>query len=245
MAKPNYIEFADRKHVERIQILYEDRSVLAIDKPAGWMLIPFTWQNTNRNLQAAIVSSIAAGDFWARSRNLKFLRNIHRLDGDTSGILLFGKSQGAIETYSELFESRRMEKTYLAIVSGIPKEKEWVCRVRLSQDAEEFGRVKVDEVNGKDSETHFVVLQSRGDKSLIEAHPITGRTHQIRVHLAESGYPIVGDDLYRAGKPRASSGSREFPLGLRAMRLAYFDPFQKRPVKIEAPGDAFLKTFGF
>lgn len=246
MAKPNFIEFADRKHVERIPILYEDRAVIAIDKPAGWMLIPFTWQNTNRNLQAAIVSSIAAGDFWARSRNLKFLRNVHRLDGDTTGVLLFGKSQGAVETYSELFETRKMEKVYLAVVSGTPKEKEWVCRLKLAQDAQEYGRVKVDPRDGKDSETRFVVLQSQNGRSLIEAHPLTGRTHQIRVHLTEScGLSILGDDLYATGKARGASGSREFPLALRAVGLTYRDPFQKRAVKIEAPRESFLQAFGF
>src|SRR5215831_2735876 len=106
MAKPNFIELPTG---ETIPILYEDRSVLAIDKPRGWMLVPFSWQKTNRNLQAALTSSIAAGDFWARSRNLRYLRFVHRLDADTSGILLLAKSPGALRTYSELFESRRME----------------------------------------------------------------------------------------------------------------------------------------
>ncbi|HEY1788286.1 MAG TPA: pseudouridine synthase, partial [Verrucomicrobiae bacterium] len=100
MPKPNSIELPD---CEPIPIVYEDRSVIAVDKPRGWMLVPHSWQRTDRNLQAAITSSIAAGDFWARSRNLKFLRHIHRLDADTSGILLFGKSPGAVETFSDLF----------------------------------------------------------------------------------------------------------------------------------------------
>ncbi len=114
MGKPNQIELPTG---ERIPILYEDRSVLAIDKPRGWMLVPFSWQKTNRNLQAALTSSIAAGAFWARSRSLRYLRFVHRLDADTSGILLFAKSQGALETFGGLFESRRMEKVYLAVVS--------------------------------------------------------------------------------------------------------------------------------
>ena len=94
MAKPNFIELPD---CEPIPILFEDRSVLAIDKPRGWMLVPHSWQRTSFNLQAAITSSIAAGDFWARSRGLKFLKNVHRLDADTSGILLFAKSAGAVD----------------------------------------------------------------------------------------------------------------------------------------------------
>src|SRR5262252_8962645 len=111
MAKPNFIELPTG---ETIPILYEDRSVLAIDKPAGWMLVPFSWQKTSRNLQAALTSSIAARDFWARSRNLKFLRFVHRLDAETTGILLLAKSHGAVEAFGNLFESRKMEKSYLA-----------------------------------------------------------------------------------------------------------------------------------
>src|SRR5438876_93531 len=102
MAKPNFIELPTG---EKIPILYEDRSVIAIDKPRGWMLVPFSWQKTGRNLQAALISSIATGDFWARSRGLRFLRFVHRLDAETTGILLLAKSQGAVETYGELFES--------------------------------------------------------------------------------------------------------------------------------------------
>src|SRR6185369_89406 len=107
MAKPDYIELPTG---ENIRILYEDRSVLAIDKPRGWMLVPATWQKTNRNLQMALTSSIAAKDFWARSRNLKFLRFVHRLDTDTTGILLFAKSLGAVNSLCDLFETRKMEK---------------------------------------------------------------------------------------------------------------------------------------
>src|SRR6185369_5362056 len=146
MAKPDHIELPTG---DRIPILYEDRSVLAIDKPRGWMLVPFSWQKTNRNLQAALTSSIAAGDFWARSRNLKFLRFVHRLDAETTGILLCAKSPGAVESYGALFESRKMEKVYLAVVHGVPKENEWVCRLNLGPDDRQRGKMKVDPRNGK------------------------------------------------------------------------------------------------
>src|SRR5205814_1883728 len=118
-------EFIELSRHDRLPILYEDRSILAIDKPAGWMLVPVSWQNTNRNLQAALLSSIAAGHFWARSRSIKFLRYVHRLDAETSGILLFAKSRGALETFGDLFESRQMEKVYLAVTRQKPKEANW------------------------------------------------------------------------------------------------------------------------
>ena len=235
MPKPNSIELPD---CEPIPILYEDRSVIAVDKPYGWMLVPHSWQKTNRNLQAAITSSIAARDFWARSRNLKFLRHVHRLDADTTGVLLFAKSPGAVETFSDLFEGRKMEKTYLAVVAAQSKQNEWTCRIKLSPDPRQPGRMKVDPRDGKESETHFKVLETAGKFALIEAKPVTGRTHQIRVHLLESGLPIVGDELY---------GKREgrLPLGLRAIKLAYADPFTKRRVYISAPVEGFLEEFGF
>ena len=235
MAKPNFIELPD---CEPIPILYEDRSVIAVDKPRGWMLLPVSWQNTGHNLQAAINSSIAGRDFWARSRGLKFLRYIHRLDGDTSGVLLFAKSPGAVETYSDLFESRQMQKTYLAVVIGTPKQTEWICELKLGQDPRQIGRIRVDSQEGKEAETHFRVLETRKDFTLIEAKPVTGRTHQIRVHLAESGCPIVGDELYGRLNDREN-------LALRAVRLAYTDPFTRKRVEIRAPMEKFCREYGF
>ena len=237
MARPNYIELPTG---EQINILYEDRSVMAIDKPRGWMLVPFSWQKTSRNLQPALVSSIANGDFWARSRNLKFLRFVHRLDAETSGILLCAKSLGAVDSYGNLFESRKMEKVYLAVVHGTPKETEWTCRLPLGPDPEQRARMCVDTREGKEAETTFRVLQAGPRISLVEAHPFTGRTHQIRVHLNESGYPIVGDDLYGPQPPAPGKN-----LGLRAISLAYPDPFLRRRIQIRSPTDTFCREYGF
>lgn len=239
MPKPSFIELPN---AEPIPILFEDRSVIAIDKPAGWMLVPHSWQRTDRNLQTALQSSIAAGHFWARSRNLKFLRFIHRLDADTTGVMLFGKSLGAVEAFGELFETRRMEKRYLAIVHGLPRDAEWTRTDRLAPDPQVNGRIRVDARNGKDCETHFRVLRTKDNLALVEAHPTTGRQHQIRVHLLASGHAILGDPLYG---PSAQLPPRQRPpLALRAVELSYCDPFTKRPIRILAPAEQWLNGFG-
>ncbi len=200
------------------------------------------------------------------------MRFVHRLDADTSGILLFAKSQGALDAYSDLFERRRMEKMYLAVVPGVPKQPEWTCRLKLSPDSNRVGRMRVDERYGKEAETRFRVLQTLGRsaavpaaatpprkdrrestphpplpitaagtaalRSLLEARPRTGRTHQIRVHLAEAGCPVVGDEFY-------GRGNDGFELGLRAVRLAFADPFTRRRVEIRAPIESFCREYGF
>ena len=232
MAKPNFIELT---RDVRIPILYEDRSILAIDKPEGWMLVPVSWQRTSWNLQAALMSSIAAGHFWARSRNIKFFKYIHRLDAETSGVMLFGKSSGAVNTFGDLFETRQMEKVYLAVTDKPPPEPEWSCRLSLAPDSRQIGRIMV-HPTGKPAETVFRLIGKNAGRFLIEARPYTGRTHQIRVHLAKSGCPIVGDELY---------GQDADHMALRAVGLAYRDPFTRKPVAIRASTDAFLHQYGF
>lgn len=236
VAKPPYIELGSGRTAERIPILHEDRSALAVDKPPGWMLVPFTWQKTDRNLQAAIQSSIGAGAFWARSRQVRFLRYVHRLDAETSGVLLFGKSPGAVRSLGDMFESRLMEKRYLAVVLDRPRSAEWVCRLRVDRDPAQIGRMRVVKAGGKDAETSFRVLATCGDRTVVEARPVTGRTHQIRVHLSAEGFPIMGDSLY--------GGAAGWPLGLRAVGLSYRDPFTRRRVAISAPVEAFLEGLG-
>ena len=152
--------------------------------------------------------------------------------------MLLAKSKGALGAYGRLFESRQMEKRYIAVVKGAPQREEWICRLRLSGDTDEHGRIVVDAEEGKEAETRFHVLKVGTGTSLIEARPVTGRTHQIRVHLAESGYPVVGDELYGSKK----TGKQ---LGLRAVALCYRDPFTNKRVGINAATTAFLREYGF
>src|SRR3989441_7405254 len=155
MAKATWIELANS---ERIPILYEDGSALAIDKPAGWILAPERECQISLNLHAAIMAGIAARDFWARSRNLRYLRYVHRLDAETTGVLLLAKSPGALGAFSRLFESRQVEKVYLAVVAGMPVKKEWSCCEKLSPDPRQRDRVVIDPLRGKAAATSFSII---------------------------------------------------------------------------------------
>ena len=234
MAKTDYVELPDGSQVK---ILHEDRSVLAIDKPPGWMLGPEDEEHVRRNLHIALTLGIEAGLWWARCRGLKFVRFIHRLDAPTTGVLLLAKSRGALAPFGKLFSGRLVSKTYLAVTDGIPKEKEWTCTLPLGADPAVPGKHRIDHEDGKESETRFRVLETRNGRALVEAYPHTGRTHQIRLHLLAAGCPVAGDILY--GKPHPAG------LGLRAVELAYPDPFTHRPIRIRAERPEFEKAFGF
>jgi len=152
-------------------------------------------------------------------------------------VLLLAKSRGALAPFGKLFSGRLVQKTYLAVTDGIPKEKEWTCTLPLGADPAVPGKHRVDHEDGKESETRFRVLETRNGRALVEAYPHTGRTHQIRLHLLAAGCPVAGDILY--GKPHPAG------LGLRAVELAYPDPFTHRPIRIRAERPEFEKAFGF
>ncbi len=223
-------------------VLFENRSCLAIDKPRGWILAPDTWDRTGRNLQLALASAIQGGAPWARSRRIKYLRYVHRLDSETSGVLLLAKSSGALKQYSERFRRREIGKAYLAVVCGRPAKSEWTCTARLEPDLNAPGKMRTSLRTGEQAETRFRLVASVGNLSLIEAEPITGRTHQIRVHLAWDRLPIVNDRLYGMMSNAIPIG---VGMGLRAVGLSFDDPFEHRPIRVIAPFGQFLADYGF
>ena len=165
-----------------IPILYEDRHIVVVDKPAGLASIP------ERDRSIDCVMSLME-----RQLRRKLLI-VHRLDKDASGILLYAKNPESHRYMNKLFTDRLIEKTYGAVVHGIIAEEEGTIEAPIRVYGS--GRMGVDEVRGKPSRTDFKVIKRLADHTFIEAYPITGRQHQIRVHCYYKGHPIVGDALY-------------------------------------------------
>ena len=214
--------------------IFEDDWLLAIDKPAGVAV------------HGGSGVSLGAIESLRRERpELRFLELVHRLDRDTSGLLLLAKKRSALTAMHTLLRDHAIEKRYLAMVNGKWKNAKQrvklALRKYLTGDGER--RVAIDE-DGQASETIFTLQGSGTRFSLLEAHIITGRTHQIRVHLTHLGFPILGDDKY--GDFPLNKALR--PEGLKRMflhsaRLAFLHPGTGRELKLEAPLPKDLAAF--
>ncbi|HSV55551.1 MAG TPA: RluA family pseudouridine synthase [Magnetospirillaceae bacterium] len=193
----------------QINILYQDEHILAADKPAGVLSAPDRW-DPDLPVAAAILS-----------RGLGRLWPVHRLDKDTTGVLLLARSEEAHRALSLTFQTGSMSKVYHALVCGAPGWTETFCDLPLSPDSDPKHRTTVDTHRGKPSLTRFLVLRAFDGCTLVEARTETGRTHQVRVHLATLGFPVVCDPLYGDGKPLLLS---------RIKRGWKGDPFEERPL---------------
>ncbi len=202
--------------------IYSDDSILAIDKSAGILSIPDHW---DPEVADAVTELKAA---WGK------LFVVHRLDKDTSGVLIFARSSEAHKAMSAAFESRSVAKVYRALVHGSPSWEETGCDLPLSPDGDRLHRTIVDAHKGKPSSTFFTVVARYKDHALIEARPTTGRTHQIRVHLAALGHPCICDPFYGDGKPLLLSKLKKRWKG---------DPLDERPLMERAALHALSAEF--
>ncbi len=167
-------------------LLYEDAELIAVNKPAG-----INSQRTPYQLKGTLEYWVS--EYFKAQGNSEPARVVHRLDRGTSGVMLFPKSRPAAAWLSKQFQDGLVEKRYLALVCGNPQQVEWSVDAPIGKVASaRYGIVE----GGKQSRTEFRTVASSGDISLVEARPLTGRTHQIRVHLASVGLPILGDDTY-------------------------------------------------
>jgi RluA family pseudouridine synthase len=238
-----------------IPVLFEDEHLLALDKPAGLLTSPDRYDPHRPNLIKLLHAAIADGKPWARERHLDYLSNAHRLDFETSGIILLAKNKAALIRLADLFGSEKPVKKYAALALGEPAEAEFEVDAKLAPHPVKLGMMRVDSKNGKKSKTKFSVLEKFSGYTLLKCEPLTGRTHQIRIHLRHAGFPIVGDTLYGGKKLwlsrlkknyRLKPGREERPLmarvALHAESLALPHPVTNEPVTITAPWPKDLKV---
>jgi len=174
-----------------LPVLYEDNDCVVINKPAGILT----------HAQGNLVTEATVATFLRdKLQDLSGARGgiVHRLDRATSGVIMCAKNQEALSFMQKQFSQRKVKKAYLAIVRGHLKTKEAVIDMPIERNPKAPATFRVG-VNGKSAVTLYKVLQETDEYSLIEMRPTTGRTHQLRVHLAEQGYPIIGDPLYGKG----------------------------------------------
>ncbi len=208
-----------------LEVIYEDGNVIVLNKPAGTVVHPGAG-----NLTGTLVNGLLA--YYPPIREVGDKERpgvVHRLDKETSGVLAFAKTNKAYKYLIKQFKSREINKTYLALVDGHPPTPTGRIEAPIERDSKFRTKMKVGmSGQGKDAITEYFELQRFERYSYLEVHPITGRTHQIRVHLSYIGVPIVGDVLYGHRRPSISLGR-------------YF--LHAKSLSCKLPGDRVQTTF--
>lgn len=204
-----------------MKLIYEDAHLIVVDKPAGLSVLPDGWEKDSEYLVKMLKESYGK----------VFI--VHRLDKITSGVMVFARDAETHRALNIQFEDHEAQKTYHAILEGNPKWEEKVAKHPLRANVGHKHRTMVDDKHGKPSETGFRVIKRYEEAALVEAKPMTGRTHQIRVHAYALGHPLIEDVLYgsrdRYGFPR--------PM-LHARSLSFIHPATNERVRFSAPHPA-------
>ena len=186
----------------KLPIIFENGSFLAINKPAGLLTIPDRHDGSLNSLYKIL------------QQQFKKIFIVHRLDKETSGLILFAKDEATHKYLSGLFENKKIEKTYLGIIQGSVSEKSGTINEPIDEHPAHKGIMAVNK-KGKPAQTDYEVLEDFGLFSLLKFHIHSGRTHQIRVHMKHLGKPLAVDELYGNGKPvLLSSFKKKYKLSL-------------------------------
>lgn len=209
-----------------LNVVYEDDSLLAVDKPAGMVVHPAPGHRSGTLVNALLYHYPKIAQVGPRKR----AGIVHRLDKDTSGILLIARTSEARALLQQQFKRREVHKTYLALVEGQTQPPEGIIKVPIGRDPRDRKRMAAVR-GGRRSVTHYEAIEYLGDYTLLEVHPRTGRTHQVRVHLSWLGYPLVGDRVY--GRQRQELlPDRHF---LHASELRFTHPTTGKEMVLDTP----------
>ena len=212
-------------------LIFIDAALLVVNKPSGVLTLPDGYDREKPHLRSLLEPSY--GRLWI----------VHRLDRDTSGIILLARSAEAHRHLNTQFQENQVKKLYHALVLGNPPWQTLTLKDPLRPDGDRRHRTIIDPKRGKTAITDLRMLKHHEGYSLLEASPQTGRTHQIRAHLRHTGYPILGDPLY--GDPSHPSHALLPRLGLHARSLSLVHPQTEEPIQLEAPyHEDFSKLLG-
>lgn len=218
-----------------LEIIYEDNDIIVVNKPKGLVVHP-----ANGNPDGTLVNAIMAICKDSLSGIGGEIRPgiVHRLDKDTSGVLIIAKNDKAHINLSEQIKNHEVEKTYWALVRGIVKENEATIKMPIGRSTKDRKKMAVTK-NGKEAITHFKVLERyvQDNCTLLEVKIETGRTHQIRVHLSQIGYPIIGDTTYSNGKNKWGIEGQ----CLHAKSLKFKHPITGKEMYLEAELPKYFK----
>ena len=217
-----------------LEIIYEDNDIIAINKPKGLVVHP-----ANGNPDGTLVNAIMAICKDSLSGIGGQIRPgiVHRLDKDTSGILIVAKNDKAHINLSNQIQNREVKKTYIALVRGIVKENEATIDMPIGRSTKDRKKMAVTS-KGKNAITHIKVLNRFNEYTLLQVNIEAGRTHQIRVHLAEIGYPVVGDSVYSNGKNKFGIQGQ----CLHAKSLDFRHPITGKQMHLEAELPQYFKN---
>jgi RluA family pseudouridine synthase len=238
-----------------IPVLFEDDDLLVIDKPAAVAISPDPNHSDRPCLSALIHAGISDGKPWATSRNLSFLAAAHQLDSESSGVLLFAKSEPMREQLANLFATGQPLVEYVTLVRDAPKDGLFEVSAKIAADPKKPGYMKIDPQDGRKASTQFEAVEKFRAWTLLRCRPLTQEPHQIRIHLSEIRHPIAGDFKY-GGKPlwlssfkqdyRLKPGKKERPLIsspiLHAEKLTIPHPKTGTEIVVESPWPRDLKT---
>jgi 23S rRNA pseudouridine1911/1915/1917 synthase len=212
-----------------LKIAYADEYLLVVDKPAGLVVHPA--RGHREGTLAQLLAPLTAGALAAGGEGDPDRAGIvHRLDRDTSGLLLVARSVQAHRLLQRALARRRIEREYLALVQGRPPARSGTIEAPIGRDPRARTRMAVGGGSARDARTHFTLERALGACSLLRLRLETGRTHQIRVHLQAIGHPVCGDPEY--GTPGLLGLERQF---LHACRLAFEHPFGGERIEVSSP----------